>query len=297
MAPPQIDTHAVKVFDMAVELTAQQMVSALASTVRRESLEGEQKLFNDYGSASMVERTARGQQSVPQELARGRRAIVPRFWEYVEPFDLQMDPQRLEKDIRSDSDFFRAIMASVERQQDDVIIEAFDATAYGGKSGTTAVVFDTNQDVAQISSGPLVVTQIRNAARLLFAANVFGPKTAAIHSDGFDQLLATTHFASADYNRVQALVDGSISGPFAGIDRYVRANQIAQEGANSKYAFVYSMEAMIFGMKPVVTRWSELGDRGLSWSYGAFATMAATRRFENQIVRIDYDHSEVPAQA
>ncbi len=287
-APPQIDTHAQVAFDNRIRFQAQQMVSVLRPTVDEEELDGEKKFFDNYGQASMIERLTRGQPNTPQELPRGRRVITPRDFEFTEEFDMQKDLVRLRRAIMSDSKFEAAILMALMRQHDDLIIEAAHGDALSGKNGNDTVTFDSNQTIA--NGTVLTSAQVRNYRKLLKRADVpTGELFIDLHPDEIDGMLGDTNVTSADFNTIRALADGEINSYLGFIYNQTTRIQTAANGASASHRWVTarSRDSIIFGVHPgsITTEWEKLPGRGKTWQYAVYGTMAATRQFENQIVR------------
>lgn len=287
--PPQIDTFAQVTFDERLRFQAQQMTTKLRGTVMEEELDGEKRFFDQYGAASMVERLTRGQANTPQEIARARRAITPRDFEYTEEFDLQKDVVRVRNAIVNDSQFERAILMAVARKIDDLIIEASHGDALTGKNGTTVQGFDTaNQNIT--GGGTLTAAIVREGRKKLKAADVdTADLYIDVHPDEIDDMLGDTNVTSIDTNTVRALVEGEFTR-YLGFT-WMQTTRIitGEHGATGRWATMRSRDAVIFGVHggSISTEWEKLPGRGKTWQYAVYGTMAATRQFENKIARAD----------
>ncbi|MCB0218708.1 MAG: hypothetical protein KDH09_03360 [Chrysiogenetes bacterium] len=296
----QVETHMKNVFKDGVSLLAQQEMSKLQDTCLYEPLEGEKKFWDYYGSASFIERTGRNQANTPQELARSRRMISKQSYEYTELFDPR-DRSRLLKALEPDSQFVRAVIAGAMRKKDDIIIAAFDGTAYSGKDGTTSVAFDNGNtpshdititydeaDSASTTETPLTIGKLRRSRALLEGKDVDEsmPWFCVAHPNAKHALLRSAEVTSADYNSVRALVDGQVNS-FLGLD-YRWSTRIANNDTNDRYVYVYRKDAVVFGMDgDIRVEIDELPEKGHAIQLAVYIDMAATRAEETKIVRIN----------
>ncbi|MFQ5594225.1 MAG: phage capsid protein [Anaerolineae bacterium] len=280
MATPQVDVQAKVAFASSIAIQAQQTESKLQATVDFESLEGEKKFFDDYGSVSLVERTVRSQEVTYQEVPRGRRMITPQRFEYAEIFEPGIDDIRLMRSVAPDSALTKVINNAFNRKKDETIITAFDGTAYSGKNGTTAVVWGTDEGTDVAVGGALQSSHLITTRETLLTADVEGPFTFACHPSVISDLLVDTNVTSADYNVVRTLVTGEVDS-FMGF-RFVTSTLLT-----TSTAFAYASDSTVFGMDGnVEVSIDRIPERGNSTQILVLATMAATRRFGNKIVRL-----------
>jgi len=300
----QVETHFKNAFKDTVSLLAQQTVSKLSDTVLYEPLEGEKKFWDYYGSASFIERTGRNQANTPQELARSRRMISKKSYEYTELFDPR-DRSRLMKAMEPDSAFVQAVLAGAARKKDEVIIAAFDGTAYSGKDGTTSVAFDAGNtpshdvaidydeaDSANTDEYPLTVGKERRARHLLLGKDVDEsmPWYLVAHTNAQQALLRSAEVTSGDYNSVRPLVDGTVSR-FLGFE-HRWCNRIANNDTNDRYVYCYRKDAVVFGMDgDIKVEIDTIPEKGHAIQLAVYIDMAATRAEESKIVRINTNES------
>jgi len=276
----QIETHYKVAFADKMRLAAQQTTTELQRTCINEMLEGEKTFFDGYGQVAVGERLTRNAMNSYKEMPRERRMISPRFFDYPELFD-QRDRGRTLRALEPDGLFMEAVIGAFNRKKDNVIFEAFTASAYSDKSGSTPVEFDTDQDVAHNSESFLTTDKLRAGRKILRANNVKGKLFGAGHPDQLDDLLGQTAVTNADYSHVKALADGDITS-FMGID-FVWTTEITDGNF-----YLYSPDAMIFGHEgDIDVNFDVQSERGHALQLAVYATFAATRYYENKIVRID----------
>lgn len=292
MIPPQIDTHAQVTYDERLRSLAQLAQSQLRGTVLEEIIDGSMRFFDGYGSAEMIERSARGQSNTPQELFRNRRVITPRDFEYTEEFDLAKDLPRIRRDMLEDSDFTANVIKTIERKYDQMIIEACHADALEGKLGENVVPYDISRQAFQ---GAAIPQLFPRAARKALKQDdaVQGKRLIAQVSvqDGLSQLLDSlgSVIGSVDSNTHRALIEGQFK-KWLGFEWHLTTQiEIGGFGATGRWNVFRTFDTVLFGILDgsIEAGWEKLPGRGDTWQYTLYGTMAATRQFENQIYRID----------
>jgi hypothetical protein len=257
-------------------------------TCQNETLEGKQKFFNNYGAISLVEKVQRAQPTEFGETPRNRRAIAPRTFVHHEVYDID-DEVRLHQDMEPNSALMAGYGYAAARKKDDLIVEAYDGTAYSGETGATAVVFDTAQDILH-GSADMTLAKIIEAKKKLLVAEIDPDEEmfAVCHPEQLDAMLRIEKLTSSDYVSVQALMNGTIN-QFMGFTWKI-TTRIAVNTGTLRYAFFYARPAIILGtFKEVSIKIAERADLNYATQVSIIGTMAATRQFENQIVRVDND--------
>lgn len=292
-----ITTHFKNDYRDRVVLGAQQPNSVLESTVEREVATGELTFFDQYDSVSLTKRVTRNQPNTYQETPRKRRALSIEFFEFSELFDWR-DEHKLVRAMQPDGQLERNVLMAFARKKDETIINAFDANAKTGQTGSTTTPFDTNQDVAidyEHSGTPvnsnLTISKLRRTLNLLESSDVEGPFFLAAHPNQKMALLRSTEVTSADFASVKALVNGEVNS-FMGFE-FKWTSLISQHTSNQRYAFAYSMDAVKFAMdRDIRVEIDEIEDRGHAIQLAVYGNMGAARQFENKIVRINCDDTK-----
>lgn len=283
----QVDTFNRVTFSNVVSLSAQQVVSKLSGSTRMEPLIGKKRYFDNYGSIDLQEKTERAQVSTFAEIPRNRRFISRRTFFHHEAFDMD-DDIVLADFSEPNSTIMQALRGSSARKKDDLIIEAFDGTAFSGEEGATSVSFDaTNQDVTgdttQIDFGKINLALVK-----LRAADVDGPFTVALHPNTYQALLEDDKAGSKDFVGTQTpMMAGNPPPGWMGLNWAV-TSRINTYATDKRYAYVYTTEAIVHGVfqefRTELDVWPQNSHARVLSVYGTFA---ATRQFENQIVRIE----------
>ncbi len=295
---PQVEAFFRVAFKNAFVLAAQEKMSKLEGTAQRGTLRGEMEHFDNYGSISMREEQQRNQDVIIDDLARNRRTITPR--DFAVHTDIaRTDKVRLGDAVEPNGTLMKALMASLARQKNDVIISEYAALARGGKNGTATFPFDTtNQDIAD-GGVNLTALKLRTAARILDSADVEEEerRVVVMHPR---QLYALANdsgvvFQSEDFRVIQGLIQKSIKH-WIGFD-FITTTRITQHATDRRYVFAYSAgdaesaagAAMIFGINPdsVQVEIDTIPMKSHMKLISVYGTMASVRQFENKIVRIN----------
>lgn len=302
--PAQIDVHAQVTFDREMRVQTQHATSAFRFSVLEEELDGEKRYFDGYGSAEMIERRFRGEPNVPQELFRTRRLIAPRDFEFTEEYDFAKDEIRVRNDMKVDSEYQQAVVATVGREIDNLIVEATHGDAAGGKNGELTFQFDVaNETITSTTVGDLIARDARK--RLKATDAVTGHDLVAQVSDQmWNQVFnnpsgasGTVQVGSIDTNVRKAMVDHEFRR-WLGFDWYRRSNQPILAFAVgafplSRYEVFRTRDSIAFAMDPVVNAgWEKLPGRGDTWQYAVYLTMAASRLYEDRVFRYLLPYTE-----
>lgn len=206
----EITTWQKNTYRDQIMLAVQQTKSVLEGAVRNDGqLRGVRSFFDLLGSTTMRKRTVRNQPTVLTEQVHTRRSCSMDLYDLHMPVD-KLDLHRIGKD--PSSAYTQNGIAAVQRKKDEIIIAAFDGTAFEGETGSTASAFDTaNYLIANGGTG-LTKDKIIEAKKKFFANDVdmneklywvYGPEQ-------LEDLLNITEFTSSDFT-TKALQDGKIT--------------------------------------------------------------------------------------
>lgn len=212
----QIDRHLVNQFSSNVAALAQQTESRLVRAVRNETMTGEFGFFDQWGAVEPVERVSRHADTPFTEVPTGRRRVFARDWEMSDIVDVQ-DTARMLSD--PNSYITRSFAAGMNRQKDREIMSAFWRAADTGKTGATSVAFPAGQQIAvdyveagTATNSSMTMGKLRRARELLINAGVEDMDLyIACGQREISSLLRTLEVTSADFNQVQALMNGTLS--------------------------------------------------------------------------------------
>jgi hypothetical protein len=292
----QVDTALVNSYRSNIEIQFQQKGSRLRPYVRQESQNAEFDFYDRIGPTDVIENTGRHQDTPFVGTDHSRRRVGLRDFDWADLVD-KKDKLRMLADPTSP--YTQNAVMAFGRKMDAILIEAAEATAYTGKTGTTAVVYDTNFDVAvnYVESGTaansnLTIGKLRRA-RFLFDSNESveeGEKQLAIVTASQVQaLLRTTEITSSDYNTIKALVAGEID-EFMGF-KFIRTELVRKSG-NVRYClFVAAGGLLLATAQEVVVDVGPRRDKRNSTQIYVCASFGASRMWEQKIVRVACDET------
>lgn len=194
--------------------------------------------------------------------------------------------------IDADSQLAENQVRTINRQFDDYVIAAFNATAFAGKTGTTPIALPGAQIVAVNSwkfgtgSGNvgLTVSKFLEAKYLLDSAEApEEDRYAMVSPHGLSDMLATTEATSAEYSEVKALMKGEIN-EFAGFN-IIRSARLTTDGNGYRLLPFWQKNAMGIGIaKDITAEVTMRPDLRNSWQILTKLQMGVTRMQENGVV-------------
>ena len=310
-----------KAYSDLIRTKVQVEESVLQGTCDQEMLHGDPLYLDSYKSVTLTTRAINqsygayttGGDKLYKSTPTERRLIRPSFYEYAELFDPRHEKAWM-RAVAPDSSYTRNLMAAFNRQKDDTIIAAFDATVTlkgenvtgtapitTGSGGNTVWRADPRLLDTANASGKFDLARILIASRLLQQNGAQGRRYAACSPASLEQLLSDTTITSADYNAVRMLMSGEID-TFMGFKwnvtpRYVTGAKKLNSGSATNVTgydcHFYTDAAMVFGMvNDVRIKFSEIPQRGHALqAYHEFG-VGAVRMDENAIVRVQHVISE-----
>ena len=291
MSGVNIPNHFAQQYATNVELLLQQKDSRLRSLVTSGQYVGEQASpVDQVDSVEMQEVTGRFEAMPRVDADTARRWVQPLDFDLPQQID-SFDKLRLLTDPNSIT--VQNAVSAAKRKMDDVIIDAFFATAKTGKTGTGTEAFSSAQQVAvnQGASGNtgLTVAKLREARRLLRAAEVdldMDPITCVVTSKQEDNLLAEAQVISLDYNDRPVLVDGRLKS-FLGMN-FVHSERLDADSNSYRRVPVFAKSGMHLGIwNDITTDISQRKDiRGLPFQAYIYMTIGATRLELEKVVEI-----------
>jgi hypothetical protein len=277
-----ITTAFVNQFSANVTMLSQQQGSLLRSTVDSESVNGEKAFFDQVGSAAAVARTSRHSDTPLMDTPHTRRMVTLQDYEYADLIDSQ-DKVRLLADPTST--YSRAAAFSMGRAMDDVIIDAFNASAKTGKDGTTSTALPAGNIIAHGSAG-LTIAKLVTAKKKLDQGSVDPSimRYIVVTPEQIEDLLNTTAVQSSDFNTVKALVQGTVD-TFVGF-KFIVSNRLKDDGT-SRECYAWAMDGMklAIGQEPVA-RIDERADKSYSTQIYYSQTIGSTRMEEAKVIQI-----------
>ncbi len=292
----QIETAWVNQFRSNIEVQFQQMGSRLRPTVRVETQNSEFEFFDRVTPTAAVKRTTRHSDTPIISTGHDRRRNGLDDYEWGDMIDDQ-DKVRLIADPTSA--YVQNAVAALGRSMDSAVITGFNATAYTGKTGATAVTYPAASQVAvnYVESGAaansnLTIGKLRRTRFLLTSAEAIADNelvTFVYTASQEQSLLRTTEVTNADYNAVKALVDGKVD-TFMGF-KFVRTELLGKTG-NDRRCYAYPKSGMLLGVGSDITvRVGERADKSFNVQLYAKATFGSTRMWEEKVIEIACDET------
>lgn len=295
--PSSISTAYVNQYDAAISMAMQQGQSRLLPTVELDNMGAEYKYFERLGTATARTKTGRFEDVTYDEMDHSRRRI-----EAIDVYHaLYIDKQdKLRMLIDPASSYIESQRKAINRKIDQTIISAFSGTAYAGKTGSTAVTFDTtNQRVAAnyVASGSaansnLTIDKLIKAKQILMANEALEPGeqlTFVGTSSQMASLLRTTQITSADYNAVRALVNGEVN-TFMGMN-FVWTELLSKSG-NNRTCLLYVKSALKYcWLDAIKARMDELPHKHYAVQCYVNGSFGAVRMWEEKVVEVLCDET------
>lgn len=282
------DVAFVRQYKDAITLLVQQKDSRLQGCVMVDSnWQGDRKYYEQYSTDTMVELTARYQDTPIQLPDHRRRMITAR---YFVSNTLEDPKDALQMLIDPKSTYMQAKQAAANRKKDDIIIAAFNATAYTGQEGTDSQAFDSaNQVAVTYGSGAtnsgMTKAKVLKAKRLLDAGEVdVEDRYAVVSAFQLADLLNTTEVASADFNTTKALVEGTLSY-WMGFN-WKHSERLGTSSSNRLCYFWQKRAMQLALVKDATGRVDERPDKNYAWQVYLRLVLGATRLEEARIVEV-----------
>lgn len=280
---PDVTTAFVQQYTDNIRQLVQQKGSKLRETVLVDpNFVGEYKFYDQLGASSMEEKTSRHQDTPSIDPDHNRRRLSKR--DFVHNVLLDTEDQ-LNMIVDPKSSYSLSAMMAAGRQIDDVIIEAFDATAYTGKTGSTSQSFTAANIVASGSTG-MTKAKLLSAKLILDDNDVEEDERFCVCAPTqINDLLDTTEVASSDYNTVKALVQGELN-TWLGFT-FKKITRLDTNDSDERECYVYHRYAMQLGIQKEPTgRIDQRPDKNYAWQVYLSMSLNATRLEEERIAEI-----------
>lgn len=209
--------------------------------------------------------------------------------------------------------YHKAMIGAARREQDEVMLAAMLGSAYGGKLGTTAVAFDTTNNVVADGSAGLTYEKLMEGKRRLKAGMKMDPTERifmAVTENQEEDLLNELELISTDYNPVMnggeaksIVQSGSVHGKTYKEITFLLfidwAEQLTDGSAGTTHNVIPKVSTErrcpmwvpsgIWFNEPKAPepRMTEMPNKDYSWQYWVGADFGASRTEEAKIVRVD----------
>ena len=287
MADNIYDAYVEQYYDNFI-LLSQQMKAKFDGTTRVRPITGDKNYWERLSEMDPTQSTVRHGETIHTFPEYSRRSAVPQDW-YVAPVIDNED--RLKMLAMPDNDYLMLAVASLNRKKDDIIIDAFDADALSGHTGTTTTAFTGNgHDIAHGATG-LTLAKITGARKALLESDVLMETELylAISPYQLDELLQLEKFTSGDYGE-KILRTGNLDF-FCGFNIIV-TNRLPESATGYRYCFAWAKEAMGLSIaaEPTV-RIDELPTHRYMKQLFVSMSLGCVRVEDEKIVRIDCKES------
>lgn len=290
----EVNVHFVKEFNAGVRLLQQQMPSRLRDAVMVDSMvEGDRAFYDQVDATSMSEVTNRHGDTEYTDTPHRRRMVTLATFEVADLVD-RADRRRLLNDPINP--YTRSMAAASNRQIDDVLFPAFDATASTGVDGGTNAAFDaTNFSINEVSATNFAHGELVAARRILESnENEEGEGDDSWHivcsANQRENLLADSTIISIDTNTVRALVNGQIN-TYLGFN-FIKSQRSAIDSSNLRDVFAWVKKSMQLAIGQEPRSFIDiLPSKRHSTQVRYELDVGATRMDEKGVVRIIADES------
>lgn len=284
----EITTAMVEQYKSNVVLLSQQKGSRLRSSVRIESVTGENAYFDQIGATAAQKKTTRHMDTPQIDTPHARRKVSIDDYVWADFIDKEDLIRTL---IDPTSPYALNAVAAFGRSMDDVLIAAASGTSYTGKTGGTAVALPSGQKVAEGNTGLSVAKLI--AAKGIFWTNDIDediPLHIAVSSKQLQDLLNENKATSSDYAAVKALVKGEID-TFMGFT-FHRTQRLSIDSSDIRTCLAWAQDGLLLGLgADIHTNISERADKNYLTQVWCGMTIGATRMEEKKVVEIGCDET------
>lgn len=280
-------------FHQGLEHLVQQKGSKLRPFVMEESAEGEAAFFDRIGATESEETQTRFEDTPLIIVPHDRRMIIPKNATWATLFD---DLDKVKVVTNPINAYSQSAAMSIGRKIDDFIIDGFFADAQSGRTGSTAVPFDSANVVAvdnhtyDSGSGDvgLTISKLQVTHDILKGGEVDPDERLyiACSQKQINDLLSDDKLSSADFNTVRALQAGEI-------DTFMKFKFIQIERLKTavvgdhRRVMVWSQTGMKLGIfKDLRTRIDERSDKNYAMQVWARIQANAVRMEEEKCVEI-----------
>ncbi|UOF78747.1 putative major capsid protein [Caudoviricetes sp.] len=288
-----INVAHVRQYGSNVIFLYQQKGAKLRGKVREKPIRARYDYFDRLAATAAVKKTVRHGDTPLINSQHSRRRAEMSDYEWADLVDPQDDIRTL---IQPSSAYAMNGAMAVGRAFDDEAIVAFNADAREGEDGATVTTWASytasNTDHAIAAGGVgLTVKKLRDAKEALDNDDVDDEgRNIAVSPSGVMDLLEDPQVTSSDFNTVQALVNGTVSGPYVGFN-FIRTTRLSKSG-NNRTCWVWQTNAMgmVVGMD-LMTRISERSDKGYALQVYLMSSFGGVRVQDNGVVELVIDES------
>lgn len=262
---------------------AQQKMSRLESTVTIEpNIVGMSKSINRLGQRTAQRRTQRHGDTPINDQPHSTRYVDLYDWEDGDMID---DQDKIRMLVDPTSDYVKAMVASMNRAKDDVIISSL-----GGNSRSSQgnIILPASQKIASGGVG-LTKTKIIQAKKI-FRQNEADEEAGeelymVYHANALVDILADLQLTSADFMSIKLLQEGNLKGTWLGF-RWVPSERLPKVGT-TRFCYAYAKSGVTLGKgKDITTKVGEDPGKGFNVRVYAKQSIGSVRVEEEKVVEI-----------
>lgn len=293
-----VPTWYVQQYNQNIQQLLQQKMSRLRAAVRSGSHVGQSASpVDQVGAVEMQEVTSRFAPMPRVDAATDRRWVRPIDCDLPQLID-SFDKLRILTD--PNGIYVQNAVAAANRKFDDIIGNAFFASASTGVTGGTSTAFTTATQTVGVNTGGTAsgmnVAKLRAAKKILLQNEALEdgePIYCAITADEHDELLNEIQVISTDYNDKPVLVEGEVKR-FLGVN-FIRLERpwltttgTDDQAGQSKGIPMWVPSGVYLGVwNEIETNVSKRNDiQGEPWQAYTKMSAGATRVEEKKVVRI-----------
>lgn len=262
---------------------AQQSQSRLEPTVAIEpNIVGMSKSINRLGQRTATRRTQRHGDTPINDQPHSTRFVDLYDWEDGDMVD---DQDKIRMLVDPTSDYVKAMVASLNRAKDDVIISSL-----GGNSRATtgSIILPTAQKIAVGGTGltKAKIIQAKTLFRTNEADEEAGEELYMLYSAGAAAaILADTTLTSQDWMAGQFLMSGSVRGKWMGFN-WIPTERCPKVGT-SRFLYAYAKSGVTLGKgADIMTKVGEDASKGFNVRIYAKMSIGSVRVEEEKVVEI-----------
>ena len=279
-----LSSAAAQQFDSAVLHEYQGMGSLRTTVTVRTGVVGDQYKFRRMGKGLATQRGATQTDVIPMDISHALQTATLENWvapEYTDIFD------QAEVNFQERAELAQTIAGALSRREDQLIIDAFDASSTYAGTVTTAI------GGAATDLNP---AKLRRASRFLNQKGVpMSARHLVIGALQLEALLGNTEATSSDFNTVKALVNGELK-TFVGFEFHMIEDRDSDEGgltvaAGVRDCFAYHMKSGGFasGIDPN-TEVNYIAQK-TSWLANGMLKAGSVVRNPNGVVKVQCDEN------
>lgn len=273
--------------DTLSHLSQQMKALTEGTTLVKSGVVGDRTTMEQLAARSMTKITQRHKPIQPNDPDLRRRWITMFDYSDAALFDKQDEMKAL---LDPKAAFNQSMIMGAKRLEDDVLIAAFNATAYTGKTGTgTQAITNT---IANGGTG-LTLAKLRQITRTFLEGNcdpdeeTFGLIAPKDHED----LLKITEVISKDFNGERAVLTNGKVEAFMGIKFRITNRLTTAAGVTSCFFWKKSGMGKAFALEPKLTV-SQRNDLTLApWQAECGVSIGASRLEEAKVIQADTYHA------